>query len=440
MPSEWDDALEALGLVTPDNAADPSAHENLASRFAKGLVQGAANLITTPGKLAAANPYAPGSEEADWYDQQKAASASSWAPQMALGMLGGGTSFIRAAPGEVALGAAGARRASAAPAGGAVPLAEAPPVDIWRHPDPSSLAPGQLVHAGGQGNIGTFNGVSPGGIVNVDWRSPGTPFSSAPLSDAAIERALAANPGASIFDIAGIPARAARPAPAAPSPQIGPMPATGAARRLFDQHIAPHMGEDEFAQKYFAGMSNKDLEAGAFQGSLDFSGPLIDAQGRTIGAIDRTIDPETGTAFHNYLKLNSSLQGAGMAKELLSNQIDLYNKMGLKKVALTANIDVGSYAWPKYGFVPSESEWSDLAPRIAQRARDLAPDPATAAQVQRLTNSSDPKSVWSIADITKPDKNGDPLGKSLLLNHSYHAELDLNDPESMERFNAYVRK
>ncbi|MBO0716116.1 MAG: hypothetical protein J2P55_02115, partial [Rhizobiales bacterium] len=49
-----------------------------------------------------------------------------------------------------------------------------------------------------------------------------------------------------------------------------------------------------------------------------------------------------------------------------------------------------------------------------------------------LINSGDPKAIWAIAD--RPD------GKDLLLGTDWNGSLDLNDPETMERFNAYVAK
>jgi hypothetical protein len=261
MPSEWDDALEGLGLVTPDNSADPFASEKFANPAVSSALEGAGALVAAPGKLAAANPYAPGSEEAAAYERFRESAASSWAPQTALGMLGGGTGFVRSAPGELALGAAGAGKAAkasfdinsadptevalaqieAALKGYSIEDVEFPrELDIWKA-DPKALAPGTLVQAGPNGPLGKFQGVSPGGSTLVDWKagveetpSPigapqktlsdmtdaeysayiqnikpwGTaqPAGSAPknmLSDADIEKALASNPGASIFDLAG---------------------------------------------------------------------------------------------------------------------------------------------------------------------------------------------------------------------------------------------
>jgi hypothetical protein len=58
--------------------------------------------------------------------------------------------------------------------------AQMTPVDIWSV-DPSTLSPGQLVKAGPNGNIGTFNGVTKAGTVMVNWKkgAPGNDLAAA---------------------------------------------------------------------------------------------------------------------------------------------------------------------------------------------------------------------------------------------------------------------
>ena len=47
-------------------------------------------------------------------------------------------------------------------------------------------------------------------------------------------------------------------------------------------------------------------------------------------------------------------------------------------------------------------------------------------------HSSDPKSIWKVADS--------PKGKELLLGTNWSGVLKLNDKETMDRFNKYVGK
>jgi hypothetical protein len=59
-------------------------------------------------------------------------------------------------------------------------------------------------------------------------------------------------------------------------------------------------------------------------------------------------------------------------------------------------------------------------------------DSDDAETLRDLIQSSDPKAIWAIADSD--------AGKKLLLGSDWYGKIDFNDPESMERFNAYVGK
>jgi hypothetical protein len=289
MPSEWDDALEGLGLVTPDNSADPFASEKFANPAVSSALEGAGALVAAPGKLAAPNPYPAGSEEAVAYERFRESTLASWAPQMALGMLGGGTGFVRSGSGELALGAAGASKAAKAsfdisspdpteaalaqieqvlkgekPAESALPSNKGYTLSSAANPkfpesaedyfvhDPSGAQVGQLTKTQREvtdtdehGNPTSWTpagwsldmpGVAPKGGTSLEdlmhyipnWHkgaiaealpegwsgtkaqvftqgnkllSGGKPSA---LSDADIEKSLASNPGASIFDLAGV--------------------------------------------------------------------------------------------------------------------------------------------------------------------------------------------------------------------------------------------
>ena len=274
------------------------------------------------------------------------------------------------------------------------------------------------------------------------------------LSDEDVIQALSRNPGASIFDIASVPQQQARSQVAAPSiikPQQGILGGTDRARQLFAQHIAPYVDEATFANQYFNGMHQLAPDPASPNG-MNFShdptagnlfgwdGGLM-RDGRRVGTMTRGIDPDAQTAYHGYLKFYGPEQAKGNAKQLLRNQVDIYNKMGLKGVELTANIDIGGYAWAKYGFMPDQEEWSNLQlglrPALNRMQRNGL-DPATAAQAGYLINDPDPRAIWSLSDITAKSPEGSTVGKDLLAGTGWHGKLDLTDPESMERFNAYV--
>lgn len=171
--------------------------------------------------------------------------------------------------------------------------------------------------------------------------------------------------------------------------------------------------------------------------------------GERIGRTTRNFDPETNSVSHTYFKLGPDVQGADVGKDLLRQQVDTYNKMGLDTVHLHANIDVGGYAWGKYGFVPSQSSWdsvrADMKP-LLDVYREGGLDDETHSAVMDMLNSSDPKTLWKISDLTTPaydspfSRTSQPLGKALLLGTDWNGSLNLKDAESMNRFNTYVSK
>ncbi|HLY88317.1 MAG TPA: hypothetical protein VKQ27_04975 [Acetobacteraceae bacterium] len=84
---------------------------DIGSKVARGAGEGLIRDISTPGAMMKANPYPPGSEEADWYDGQRDKAATDWAPGMALNTMGASSVGMPArAAGEVLAGAGPAGR------------------------------------------------------------------------------------------------------------------------------------------------------------------------------------------------------------------------------------------------------------------------------------------------------------------------------------------
>jgi hypothetical protein len=280
------------------------------------------------------------------------------------------------------------------------------------------------------------------------------------LDDSAISAHLAQNPGASIADVAGIPqpppARTAHELPAElgwTSGPLGDLPK--AVRDNIAAKIGPHMDEREFADKYFGGMYHPDNftgnqgEISSTGNSLHFQGRLRDPNtGQNIGSVDRTIYPDY--AYHGYLSVQPNARGTGAVPAMLSNQVDLYKKMGLSSVQLGANIDVGSYAWAKYGFVPkTQGDWDYLRGQtgVGRDWQQMKPqvDPDQAEHVDRILADPDPHAIWDLADVPYKAPQGfgrddnTTIGKALLMNKSWGGKLDLNGADSMQRFNDYVK-
>src|SRR3954453_23881719 len=93
--------------------------------------------------------------------------------------------------------------------------------------------------------------------------------------------------------------------------------------------------------------------------------------------------------------------------------------MGVKKVTLHANIDVGGYAWARFGFTPTQRSWDDLresmkfwvnsdevcfdsvgneypALKIPERQR---------AALTKILDNPDPRGLWKLADARIGERN-----------------------------------
>jgi hypothetical protein len=237
-----------------------------------------------------------------------------------------------------------------------------------------------------------------------------------------------------------------------------------AARQLYNKSIAPHFPDQkQFLDNYFAGAQLTDSTIRSKRpGGLLLDGSLFDPnQNLKFGKIQREIYPADGIAKHEFLQLFERARGGGFVKRLTKNQFDLYQKMGLEHVTLNAGLDVGGYAWAKFGWLPQE-DWRNEALQfsINERVKDLERrgliDSVHASDIQTLLKSKDPRTIWTIADNTTPfdpsmwnvkkkyggeykaDPRTNTVGKALLAGQSWDGLFTFKNRAQMERFNHYV--
>jgi hypothetical protein len=154
-------------------------------------------------------------------------------------------------------------------------------------------------------------------------------------------------------------------------------------------------------------------------------------------------------AKHDVFVIEGAGKGEGIGRQVLKAQFDEYDRMGVKKVTLHANIDVGGYAWARFGFTPKQSDWDDLRKslNVWVNADDVShdilgneypalkiPKPQRKALTKILDNP-DSKGLWKSADARIGDRN---IGKEILMERDWRGEIRLDDAEAMARFNHYV--
>lgn len=88
---------------------------------------------------------------------------------------------------------------------------------------------------------------------------------------------------------------------------------------------------------------------------------------RTIAEYTRAINWQQKYAVSDYLRFRRDMTGGDLGKKMLAGNVETYQKLGLEKVKVHANIDVGGYAWAKYGYVPTRQSWNQLSNKLMSK-------------------------------------------------------------------------
>ena len=161
----------------------------------------------------------------------------------------------------------------------------------------------------------------------------------------------------------------------------------------------------------------------------------------------------------NLTDIPRPLQRRGLSKVLMHNTFQMAVGLGLQSIRLHA-VDVGSYAWLRYGFVPSDDDWNgDMKAAIIARLAHLKLDghvsSTTMNRLLKLLSGTDARLAAAIAvervpvPSLKPDVKGRdrmvPLGWALIgeanegKGASWRGSLNLLEPDDTEGFLIYVK-
>ena len=69
----------------------------------------------------------------------------------------------------------------------------------------------------------------------------------------------------------------------------------------------------------------------------------------------RTDEAGLRVADHEKIQIPLGAQSSGINKKIFKDALDLYKAEDIDKITLQANVDVGGYAWFRYGFVPKDN-------------------------------------------------------------------------------------
>jgi hypothetical protein len=132
---------------------------------------------------------------------------------------------------------------------------------------------------------------------------------------------------------------------------------------------------------------------------------------------------------HNSFE-KGNVQPAGFGKDMLRGHMLTYERLGVGRVETFANIDVGAYAWAKYGFAALDIDGAarvmdDLTEAAHRRTvynqdknghdtgKGTAITDDVARQMKRIAGTRSRFAIWEFADLTV---DGVKVGKALLTN------------------------
>lgn len=209
----------------------------------------------------------------------------------------------------------------------------------------------------------------------------------------------------------------------------------------WNQHIRHHPARlyTELGVNLPDGLYTFTVNAGG-DGNFEFE--LKDPQRVQIAQGLRLFDLPNHIAENGYFSIAHRFQGQAIAKHVLCNQFRVFRSWGIRTVKVHAALNVGGYAWARFGFLPLINEWQRLQIPLHQKALRLFSGVLSTQQLANVVgiitnNRNDPRTLWDIADLTLPFR-GTTVGKELLMGTSWDGEFHFNNQACVDRFRLYT--
>lgn len=134
---------------------------------------------------------------------------------------------------------------------------------------------------------------------------------------------------------------------------------------------------------------------------------------------------------HELFTLDEEYQGKGFSKTVLASFYRQYLQMGVEKISVTANIDVGGYCWAKYGFKANTKE--DVIDAIYSQAKPCEAEALKVVNDWYKKNGASADTPFPMNELLKY-----PWGKDLLMGSLWDGHIDLKDAAQTKIFEEYL--
>jgi hypothetical protein len=160
-------------------------------------------------------------------------------------------------------------------------------------------------------------------------------------------------------------------------------------------------------------------------------------KGDELFAMTRTfnLDGDAHSVIHELLTIPRSIRAKGVAKEILNLSYGYYRKIGIERIELFANLDVGGYSWAKAGFNTTK-KGAELVILKAKREHWVSLQEYIDAE--RIITSHFRKNQYSQVFPMRLLAQ-ESYGKRMLLGSGWDGFLDLTDKNQLEIFLNYLK-
>lgn len=148
---------------------------------------------------------------------------------------------------------------------------------------------------------------------------------------------------------------------------------------------------------------------------------------------------------HYKFELDKKLQAKGYGKEVMRLLYDQYKKSNITFIDTLANMNVGGYAWAKYGFSMQDkmavnmflnSQVDELSQDVKKWEKHIDELRGIVDRFYEKNPPFKPFPMRMIANYT--DKSGNEVGKDLLMGTEWDAQLNLGNPTERMIFERYL--
>ncbi|MBQ8969178.1 MAG: hypothetical protein IJ064_05555 [Bacteroidaceae bacterium] len=139
--------------------------------------------------------------------------------------------------------------------------------------------------------------------------------------------------------------------------------------------------------------------------------------------------PNGVEVYHSKMRFPEELQGRGLSKEVFRSLFREYMDMGVSRINVTANIDVGGYCWAKYGFCAERTNAIDLISECLTKGKitQIEHDEALSI-INKYGKSSFPMNL--LAEL--------PYAERMLKGECWEGYLDFSDRAQVKYMKSYI--